>query len=55
MTDIITKDKGCGYKDDEGKTCMIRCFDCGKENYAINVPSGYCTWCGFNANEATQC
>ena len=24
--------------------------DCERENYALNVLSGFCTWCGFNAN-----
>jgi len=30
---------------------LVRCPDCHKENYAINVLSGVCTWCGFNINE----
>lgn len=30
---------------------LIRCPKCGKENYAINVALGICTWCGLNGNE----
>ena len=50
----IQKDKGFGYVDKNGKICMERCFDCGKENYMMNIPTGYCTWCGFNANEKVE-
>ena len=27
---------------------LIRCPKCGKENWAPQVASGYCAWCGFN-------
>lgn len=43
--------KGFGYETEEGKRCMIRCFECGRENYVATVSSGLCAWCGFNANE----
>jgi len=35
-----------------GKTniCLERCPECDRENYAMNVIAGICTWCGFNAN-----
>lgn len=46
----IQKGNGSGFKSKEGKICMVRCFECGKENYAANVLSGFCTWCGFDAN-----
>ena len=47
----IRKGKGVGYKDDQtGKICMIRCFKCGKENYAPTVATGNCAWCGHDAN-----
>ena len=29
---------------------LIRCPKCHKENYALNVASGICTWCGFDIN-----
>lgn len=34
----------------EGKYYLERCPKCGMENYALNVASGICTWCGFDAN-----
>lgn len=33
------------------KISLIRCPACHRENYAMNVPSGFCTWCPFDANE----
>lgn len=52
MSDINIQDgKGHGFIDEDGKKCMERCFSCGKENYAMAVISGFCAWCGFNANE----
>ena len=35
----------------EGKIYLVKCEKCNKENYAFNVASGVCTWCGYNANE----
>lgn len=49
-TDVI-RNKGYGYKDSKGKTCMIRCFECGQENWAMSVASGHCAWCGFDPNK----
>lgn len=37
--------KGYGFLTEEGKLYLIRCFDCGRENYGPNVPSGCCSWC----------
>ena len=35
-----------------GNLFLVRCFACdpahGRENYAINVSSGICTWCGWH-------
>ena len=30
---------------------LLRCPKCGKENYALNVTKGICTWCGYDAHE----
>lgn len=30
---------------------MERCPKCRKENYAANVITGQCTWCGYKATE----
>jgi ribosomal protein L37E len=29
---------------------LIKCPVCNRENYALNVTTGICTWCGFNLN-----
>lgn len=43
--------KGYGFKKIDGTYALIRCPACGKENYALNVLSGKCTWCPFDANK----
>lgn len=35
---------------DEDRRALVKCPDCHKENYALNVLSGVCTWCGFDIN-----
>lgn len=50
MTKNIYEDKGNGYLADSGLICMIRCFSCGKENWAMSVAAGHCAWCGFDPN-----
>lgn len=52
MTNDIVRGNGNGFLTKEGKIAMVRCFECGRENYAMNVLSGRCTWCGYNANKA---
>ena len=48
---VIKRGNGHGYISARtGKTCMIRCFECGAENYAMSVPSGFCAWCEHDAN-----
>jgi hypothetical protein len=48
------KHVGSGFIPKEGERkghiCVTRCPGCERENYAMNVLSGYCTWCPFNAN-----
>ena len=53
MTDIKTG-KGFGYKDEGGKICMQRCFECGRENWVVAVSSGQCAFCGHDANEGKE-
>ena len=50
----IRKGNGHGFIRDDGKTAMVKCFECGRENYAHAVYSGHCAWCGHNANEGEQ-
>lgn len=52
--EVDGKDRGFGYKTGKGTYGLIRCPECRKENYAMNVSSGLCTWCPFNANNPTQ-
>ncbi len=33
-----------------GKRALVKCCNCDRENYALNVLSGICTWCGFDIN-----
>jgi ribosomal protein L37E len=43
--------KGTFWVEKEGKLYMERCPKCRAENYAPNVASGICTWCGYDAND----
>lgn len=42
------------FKDNMGKTYLVRCPKCGKENYAPSVSSGVCAWCGYDANKEEE-
>jgi ribosomal protein L37E len=35
----------------DGKTYLVRCPKCGRENWAPAVASGVCAWCGYDANK----
>ena len=35
---------------EKDRTFVIRCQKCSKENYAPNVISGFCSWCGEDHN-----
>ena len=43
--------RGVEYYPDRDELLLLRCPKCGRENYALNVAKGICTWCGFNARE----
>ena len=34
-----------------GQVYLARCPKCDKENYAMNVAIGICTFCGFDGNK----
>lgn len=34
-----------------GKTYLVRCPKCKRENYSMAVSSGVCAWCGYDANK----
>jgi ribosomal protein L37E len=44
-------DRGFGFINDDKTIALIRCPECGAENYAPNVISGSCTWCPFYSNK----
>ncbi len=46
----LLADKHQNFKNEHGRICLVRCPKCKRENYAMNVMSGICTWCGFDAN-----
>lgn len=37
---------------EDGKWFLVRCHVCQKENWAMAVASGECSWCGYNANKS---
>lgn len=46
----LLADEWPNFKDENGKLYLIRCPECKRENYAMNVSSGICAWCGFDGN-----
>jgi len=42
---------GVEYYPETKELLLLRCPKCGKENYALNVMKGICTWCGYDAHE----
>ncbi len=40
----------CKEGERKGHICVLRCPACQRENYGMNVLSGFCTWCPFDAN-----
>ena len=43
--------EGVEFCSESGTLLLIRCPKCGKENYALQVSSGICSWCGFDGRE----
>jgi len=50
----MRQDKRRGYvwREINGQLYMQRCPECARENYALNVSAGVCTWCGYAAKES---
>lgn len=45
---VFVGEKGCGYiSKDKERVGLIRCPECKKENYGLNVSAGQCCWCGW--------
>jgi hypothetical protein len=47
---------GFGYqgKKEGDPVCLIRCPECGRENYMAAVPTGACAWCPFKTHESAK-
>lgn len=44
-----------GYSFNTGRGWyLVRCHDCGRENWMLSVISGICCWCGYNDNERKE-
>jgi len=43
--------RGYVFRGDDDRLYMVRCPECGKENWAPAVASGQCAWCGYEAQE----
>ncbi len=54
QTKDVRKGAGFGYERDDGTICMIRCFHCGMENFAMAVASGKCAWCGKDGKDELE-
>lgn len=39
------------FKKEDGSLALVKCPNCLKENYALNVLTGICTWCGYDVNK----
>lgn len=46
----ISQNSRPNFCDEDGAAFLVRCPECEKENYVLNVPSGICTWCDYNLN-----
>jgi len=46
------QDREPNFRGKFGNLFLVRCFECdpehGRENYAMNVATGVCTWCGWH-------
>ncbi len=47
----LTTTSSPNFCNEDGKAYLIRCPDCGKENYFAQVSSGLCAWCGYDLNK----
>lgn len=47
-----SENRGYSFQSKEGGSWyLVRCHQCGKENYAMAVATGICAWCGYDDNK----
>lgn len=50
----VDQDREPNFRDKSGKLYLVRCFACdaerGRENWAMMVARGICSWCGWDRN-----
>lgn len=44
-------DAYAGFLGKQNSLYLVRCPACKRENYAMNVSLGVCTWCPFDGND----
>lgn len=47
-------DKHPNFRDNNGRLFLVRCFNCGRENYIPNVALGICTWCNWREEKNNE-
>ena len=54
--DTIVRLEDCweNFRDDDGRPFVVRCPKCKRENWAMAVASGQCSWCGWHEPNATH-
>lgn len=50
MSKAIYQERGIEVLDG-GRILLTICPKCHRENYALNVITGMCTWCDYNAHQ----
>ena len=50
MAEVIYSEPGIEVLDND-KILLICCPKCHRENWALEVISGRCAWCGYNGHE----
>jgi ribosomal protein L37E len=43
-----------GFVGKNDNVYLTKCPKCLLENYAMNVSSGICTWCGYDGNKDSE-
>jgi len=44
-------DREPNFYSEDDQLYLVRCFVCGKENWAMAVATGKCAWCGWKGEQ----